>query len=407
MRLESVFRCLIVGLAAIGWTPLELAVAADSAGRPVCSDPAGVTVYLARHAEKLAGDDPGLTEAGWGRAWALAEALAEVPLTGVHVTEFKRTRQTAAPLALRKGIEPIVHEVRSTGLAAHVRGVAHEAMRGGCGGAVLVVGHSNTVPLIVAELSGRPEAEISELDYDFLYHVVMAGEGASTVVRTHYGAARRAAYRVAWVGTLHAVYSGDWSARMALSAMDRVPGLHAVGALAGLAGEVTVIDGQWSISRVSERSLVTSKEVGGEATLLVWAVVDHWRSARPLSQAVDDIDELEALIEAQAEGRLSDIERPFPFRIRARAELIDGHVLRTPALAEVDHRNASVRVRREDEPVELVGFFSEKHGGVFTHQARRIHLHARLGDGHGIHVDALRLAAGAEVLLPAGDDWTR
>ena len=128
---------------------LILLSAAPAPGRAQAS-----LVILARHAEKAAptGDSP-LTSAGQGRAQALAQTLADVHLAVVIVTQFQRTRLTAAPTALAQGITPLV--VRAgPDFAAHAAAVAQAIDTLPTGSAVLVVGHSNTVGPIIAGLGG-------------------------------------------------------------------------------------------------------------------------------------------------------------------------------------------------------------------------------------------------------------
>jgi len=52
--------------------------------------------------------DPALAPEGHAQAERLAERLAGVPIDAIYVTTLRRTAQTAAPLAARLGIEPIV-----------------------------------------------------------------------------------------------------------------------------------------------------------------------------------------------------------------------------------------------------------------------------------------------------------
>ncbi len=56
------------------------------------------TIILARHAEKAApSGDPELTPEGMRRAEALAQVVADVRLSAILTTHFRRTRLTAAP----------------------------------------------------------------------------------------------------------------------------------------------------------------------------------------------------------------------------------------------------------------------------------------------------------------------
>ena len=52
--------------------------------------------------------DPALAPEGEAQAALVAERLAGEPLSGLFVTTLKRTAQTAAPLAARLGLEPVV-----------------------------------------------------------------------------------------------------------------------------------------------------------------------------------------------------------------------------------------------------------------------------------------------------------
>jgi broad specificity phosphatase PhoE len=92
------------------------------------------TIFIVRHAEK--GDsskDSDLSEAGRARAEALATMLKDAKITAIYVTEFKRTQQTAAPLAKGLGITvTMVSSKDRDALVAQLRAL---------NGNALVVGH--------------------------------------------------------------------------------------------------------------------------------------------------------------------------------------------------------------------------------------------------------------------------
>src|SRR5207302_7571372 len=63
------------------------------------------TVFIVRHAEKADDSkDAELSEAGRARAEALANMLRDSKIGVICTTEFKRTQQTAAPLAKALGL---------------------------------------------------------------------------------------------------------------------------------------------------------------------------------------------------------------------------------------------------------------------------------------------------------------
>src|SRR5438045_946173 len=81
------------------------------------------TVFIVRHAEKAdASKDTDLSDAGRARAEALAKLLKDANITAIYTTEFKRTQQTAAPLAKDLGLTVTTLPADdSTALTAKVR----------------------------------------------------------------------------------------------------------------------------------------------------------------------------------------------------------------------------------------------------------------------------------------------
>ncbi|MDX6558989.1 MAG: hypothetical protein QOF72_2038 [Blastocatellia bacterium] len=63
------------------------------------------TIFIVRHGERAdSSNDSDLSQAGRVRAEALAKMLKDKNITAIYTTEFKRTQQTAAPLAKVLGI---------------------------------------------------------------------------------------------------------------------------------------------------------------------------------------------------------------------------------------------------------------------------------------------------------------
>jgi phosphohistidine phosphatase SixA len=143
------------------------------------------TVIFVRHAERAdstpgksptMASDPDLSDAGRARAAALAEVLKDAGITAIYVTEYKRTQQTAAPLAAAIRVTPIVIKADdATGLAAAIKATKGNA---------LVIGHSNTVPAAIKALGVPTDVKIGDDDYDSLF--VASTGSAATLVRLHY-----------------------------------------------------------------------------------------------------------------------------------------------------------------------------------------------------------------------------
>lgn len=162
--------------------PLLVACAAGSPEPAAPPDP--LVVLLVRHAEKVVDEpDPALSPAGVERAADLAAALRDAGIERIHSSDYRRTRDTAAPLAATLGLEVEIYDPRDlAALAARLRRD---------GGRHLVVGHSNTTPEAVALLGGEPGGEIDEAsEYDRLYVVTVGGDGSVGTVLMRYGARR-------------------------------------------------------------------------------------------------------------------------------------------------------------------------------------------------------------------------
>jgi 2,3-bisphosphoglycerate-dependent phosphoglycerate mutase len=124
------------------------------------------SVYLVRHAEKQQGADPALTACGVARAEALASDLAGVKLSAVYATPYQRTQQTAAIIAKSQQLGVQTYDPRQADTLVDKITAQPQP--------VLIVGHSNTVPQLVTQLSGIAMAELNEQDYSMLYQVITA-----------------------------------------------------------------------------------------------------------------------------------------------------------------------------------------------------------------------------------------
>ena len=149
--------------------------------------PPDTIVVVVRHAEKGTDDpkDPSLSEAGKERAQRLATALKDLPISDIVASQFKRTQQTAQPTAEAQGIQVHVKPIEGDSmefartLAAHIR-------QDHAGQALLVVGHSNTVPEMVEALTGTKPAPIADDEFDRVYVVTLPADGKPRFVVLRY-----------------------------------------------------------------------------------------------------------------------------------------------------------------------------------------------------------------------------
>lgn len=168
-------------------------------GKPAAADEVRLsqskTIVLVRHAEKDAqGDprDPMLSAVGTARAKTLAHMLAQSGVTHLYATEFHRTQDTLAPLALacQKKVE-VVPGAKLDDLTRQVDALPD-------GSVVVIAGHSNTVPAIAQhfglKLSGATDTKsgpvLPDEAYDRLYVLTVpavAAHAQASVFEMRYG----------------------------------------------------------------------------------------------------------------------------------------------------------------------------------------------------------------------------
>lgn len=150
---------------------------------------AGTTIIVVRHAEKSTDDprDPSLSSTGQERARDLIAVLRNAGVTDIYTTQYKRTRQTAEPYAQQFGISIVERPANAANAATYARDLAKEILTRSAGKAVLVVGHSNTVPDIVKALSGSTVAPITDPEYDHVFVVVVPTSGSPRLIQMRFG----------------------------------------------------------------------------------------------------------------------------------------------------------------------------------------------------------------------------
>ena len=168
--------------------PLLLTILAICA--PALAQDAPLVVLVVRHAEKATDHptDPNLSEAGFKRAQELVNVAAAAEVSAIYTTQYKRTQQTAQPLAERLNLAPVKMEITRENTAGFPAALAKELRAKHLGRTVLVVGHSNTVPQIVEALGGpRPPAIDEANEFDRLMIVIVPKKGKTRVIQARYG----------------------------------------------------------------------------------------------------------------------------------------------------------------------------------------------------------------------------
>lgn len=147
------------------------------------------TIVLVRHAEKAEEPkDPGISPAGQRRAEALVRELEKLEVGTIIVSDTKRARETAAPLARVRGLTPVEVSV-AEGPDAHAKGVVAVIRALPPGTSTVVVGHSNTLAPVISVLGGPDVRLLCEKQFSVMYVLEMRDGEAPELTTKSYGEA--------------------------------------------------------------------------------------------------------------------------------------------------------------------------------------------------------------------------
>jgi broad specificity phosphatase PhoE len=150
---------------------------------------ATTTMIFVRHAEKalMPIDDPGLSAEGKVRAAELARQLVDADVVAgidaIYSTDTRRTIETAQPAADALELEIQTYENQEDD-----EPVVDAMVNAHKGKIILVVGHSDTLPTMIAALGASKKVPpIAEFEYDNIYVISIPWFGKTKTIRLRYG----------------------------------------------------------------------------------------------------------------------------------------------------------------------------------------------------------------------------
>ena len=148
-------------------------------------EPAETKIYIVRHTEKEAGNNPVLTAAGNKRAGDLMRSLQNEGIQKIYVSQYRRTQNTADSLRLQLKIDT-VHYAADTLCDNLINSIMEH---GDFGKTILIIAHSNTIPQIIRKfgVKDHPYGDLPDNEFDNLFVVTYKKEKAKLKVMK-YGA---------------------------------------------------------------------------------------------------------------------------------------------------------------------------------------------------------------------------
>jgi acetolactate decarboxylase len=212
------------------------------------------------------------------------------------------------------------------------------------------------------------------------------------------------AFQVKWAGEQRDVLSGDLAAHISLESLKGLPDLYALGPLEGLKGEVTILESTSFVSSVAsgEKIAIDSSFCHG-ACFLAYTQVESWQEV-VLPSVVLTETELEWFLPEAARGAAIDPEEPFPYLLRGIPLVVDVHILNKTDSRPHNrerHEQAKVRFQLKRKALTIIGFYSNRHRGIFTPGESSIHQHVVSKDGAlAGHVDKILFSPAVRLFLP-------
>jgi acetolactate decarboxylase len=170
---------------------------------------------------------------------------------------------------------------------------------------------------------------------------------------------------------------GDLSAHIALDTLLTTTHIYGLGPAEGIKGELMILDSKAYWCKVENGITKTSFDNSSKAAMLVYCRVPDWKSIA-ITGSIKDYASLEKTIEKLAVAHGQTLDKPFPFIIRGDISVASWHVIdwREGATHTFDnHKQFAVNGSTMNESVTLLGFYSNKHHGIFTHHSTNMHVH--------------------------------
>jgi acetolactate decarboxylase len=179
----------------------------------------------------------------------------------------------------------------------------------------------------------------------------------------------------------------------------------AVGALSGLRGEISMIEGKLIVSYGADCGSSCPSADSETATLLATASARNWRPV-PIDKDLD-AKAAETFIRAQAKANGLDENKPFPFRINGAITNFVMHVNAAPnprfkGHGSFDEMAVTGLAKGPRIAGAVVGFYAPPPlQGVITHMGEFFHSHyVDEQKTTTAHLDSFGIAAGSTLMLP-------
>ena len=211
---------------------------------------------------------------------------------------------------------------------------------------------------------------------------------------------------VEWFGSQGDFIAGNTEQAVSLERFEGLESLYAVGPLEQARGEVSIYDSVPLISEVQGGQVDVTIDFYRHAAFLVYAIVESWRRGT-IQNSIKTEEQLENQLLACAVTSGVDVDQPFVFLLNGLVAQATFHILCNQSRGSYNterHEKSKVRFPIANESVEVVGFYSRHHRGIFTPRDSNFHMHVRTVDNRfSGHLEVFNWEHGVMLYLPINE----
>lgn len=188
------------------------------------------------------------------------------------------------------------------------------------------------------------------------------------------------------------MWKGELQGKINLDTISNKKGLYGIGPVSHLTGELLINNGQSYVSKVtSDSTMIVEKRFDVQAPFFVFANVNEWTTIA-LPSNIKSVQDIEGFVDEKTKT----FKRPFAFKLAGTIKSATIHIQNLPKGTKVsspqEAHQGQTNYELTNEEVEIVGFFSTEHKGIFTHHDANIHLHLITKDEKKMgHLDAVEI----------------
>ncbi len=199
------------------------------------------------------------------------------------------------------------------------------------------------------------------------------------------------------------MWKGELYGNINLDTIKNKSHLYGLGPVEYLSGELLIFDGKSYKSTVlSPTTMKVEETYQAKAPFFGYVTIDKWKEQN-LPDTIQTISQLETYLAEISKSA----QRPFMFKLNGIVETAKIHVVNLPKGIIVsspdDAHKGQITFVLDNEPMDILGFFSTEHKAIFTHHDTFLHMHLLTSDKSKMgHVDDLKFKKGTvKLYLPA------